>query len=152
MGDDAGDEPDPAGVVYTQAEREVLSFLAASKRADLRWLSEERRAKLRTALDGLHNGKKISLLRISKDVGRSCFSIWGLCRSLGIHTRGVAEAQANSAVTRSKHRRRPFDGTEEDRAYKLGFKNGDVTAWQVSGTAVMVTSTTTHPAFAKLFR
>ena len=33
----------------------------------------------------------------------------------------------------------------------LGFKNGDLTAWQVSGTAVMVTSTTTHPAFAELF-
>ncbi|MDA4113164.1 MAG: LAGLIDADG family homing endonuclease [Thaumarchaeota archaeon] len=33
----------------------------------------------------------------------------------------------------------------------LGFKNGDLTAWQISGTAMMVTSSTTHPAFADLF-
>ncbi len=33
----------------------------------------------------------------------------------------------------------------------LGFRSGDLTALQVSGTAVMVSSTTTHPAFAKLF-
>jgi hypothetical protein len=151
LGDEESHEPEPAGVKYTPEEREVLSFLASSKRVDLRWLSEERKAKLRTVLDGLHNGKKISLLRISKDVGRSYFSIWGLCRSLEIHTRSVAEAQANSAVTRSKHKRRPFDGTEDDRAYMTGFKNGDLTAWQVSGTAVMVTSSTTHRAFADLF-
>ena len=144
-------EPEPSGTEYAPEEREVLSFLATSKRVDLRWLNEERKAKLRTVLDGLHNGKKISLLQISKDVGRSYFSIWGLCRSLGIRTRGVAEAQANSSDARSKHKRRPFDGTEEDRAYMTGFKNGDLTAWQVSGTAVMVTSSTTHRAFADLF-
>ncbi len=32
-----------------------------------------------------------------------------------------------------------------------GFKNGDLTAWQVSGTAVMVTSSTTHPRLRQLF-
>jgi hypothetical protein len=152
LGDDAGDAPDPAGGQHTQEEREALSFLRASKRVDLRWLSEGEKAKIRRVLDRLHNGKKVSLLQISKEVGRSYTAIWGLCRSLGIQTRGVAEAQANSAVVRSKHERRPFDGTEEDRAYMTGFKNGDLTAWQVSGTAVMVTSSTTHPAFAEVFR
>jgi hypothetical protein len=151
LGDEDGHEPEPAGVEYTSEEREVLSFLAASKRVDLRWLSEEEKEKIRRVLDGLHNGKKVSLLQISKEVGRSYFAIWGLCRSLEIPTRTVAEAQSNSAEARSKHRRRSFDGTEEDRAYTTGFKNGDLTAWQVSGTAVMVTSTTTHPAFASLF-
>ncbi|MDA4122241.1 MAG: hypothetical protein OK456_03560, partial [Thaumarchaeota archaeon] len=102
-------------------------------------------------LDGLHNGKSISLHRISKEVGRSYTAIWGLCRALEIHTRTVAEADTLSAESRSKHKRTPFDGTEEDRAYMLGFKNGDITALQVSGTAVMVSSTTTHPAFAELF-
>ena len=41
LGDEDGHEPEPAGVEYTSEEREVLSFLAASKRVDLRWLSEE---------------------------------------------------------------------------------------------------------------
>ncbi len=137
---------------FTEDEREVLDFLANSKRVDLRWLNEDRKTKIKTVIDGLHNGKKLSLLQISKEVGRSYMAIWGLCRALEIRTRSVAEAQSNSAESRSKHKRRPFGGTEEDRAYMLGFKNGDLTAWQVSGTAVMVTSTTTHPAFAELFR
>ncbi len=41
MVDEADQRPEPAGVEYTPEEREVLSFLAASKRVDLRWLSEE---------------------------------------------------------------------------------------------------------------
>ncbi len=102
-------------------------------------------------LDGLHNGKSISLHRISKEVGRSYFAIWGLCRALEIHTRTVAEADTLSAESRSKHKRTPFDGSEEDRAYITGFANGDLTARQVSGTAIFVSATTTHPAFASLF-
>lgn len=136
---------------FTDSEREVLTFLRNSKRVDLRWLSEEQKQKLKTVLDGLHNGKRLSLLRISKEVGRSYMAIWGLCRALEIPTRSIAEADRNSAVLRSKHKRTPFDGSTEDAAYMVGFKNGDLTAWQVSGTAVMVTSTTTHPAFADLF-
>lgn len=146
------EEKQSAAAEFTEEEREVLKFLRDSKRVDLRWLSEERKLKLRTVLDGLHNGKKISLHLISKEVGRSYTAIWGLCRSLEIRTRSVAEADRESAEARSKHKRTPFAGTEEDRTYMLGFKNGDLTAWQVSGTAVMVTSTTTHPAFARLFR
>lgn len=139
-------------VEFTPAESEVISFLRNSKRVDLRWLSEQEKTKIRDVLDGLHNGKMVSLSRISNEVGRSYTAIWGLCRALEIHTRTVAEGNKESAGFRSKHKRTAFDGTEEDRAYMLGFKNGDLTAWQVSGTAVMVTSTTTHPAFAELFR
>jgi hypothetical protein len=137
---------------FTDAEREVLSFLHDSKRVDLRWLSEEQKQKLKMVLDGLHNGKRISLFRISKEVGKSYNVIWGLCRALQIHTRNVAEASTESAASRSKHKRKSFDGTQEQEAYILGFRHGDLTAWQISGTAIMVTSTTTHPAFATLFR
>ncbi|MDA4135834.1 MAG: LAGLIDADG family homing endonuclease [Thaumarchaeota archaeon] len=140
-----------AATEFTEAEREVLTYLRNSKRVDLRWLSEEQKGKIKTVLDGLHNEKKISLLRVSKEVGRSYTAIWGLCRALNIHTRSVAEADKESAASRSKHKRTPFKGSPEDAAYMVGFKNGDLTAWQVSGTAVMVTSTTTHPAFARLF-
>jgi hypothetical protein len=136
---------------FTDAEREVLTFLHNSKRVDLRWLSEEQRQKLKTVLNGLHNEKRISLFRISKEVGKSYNVIWGLCRALQIHTRNVSEASTESAASRSKHKRTSFAGSAEEGAYMVGFKNGDLTAWQVSGTAVMVTSSTTHPAFADLF-
>jgi hypothetical protein len=139
-------------IEFTEAESEVLMYLRDSKRVDLRWLSAEQKLKIRTVLDRLHNDKKISLFRISKEVGRSYTAIWGLCRTLQIHTRNVAEADRESAESRSKHKRKSFDGTQEQEDYILGFRHGDLTAWQVSGTAVMVTSTTTHPKFAKLFR
>jgi hypothetical protein len=150
--DEPGVQPDlQLGIQLTEEEREVLTYLANSKRVDLRWLGEERKQKIRTVLDGLHNVKKFSLLKISKEIGRSYTLIWGLCRSLQIPTRNIAEADRESAASRSKHKRRSFDGTEDDRDYMLGFRNGDLTAWQVSGTAIMVTSSTTHPAFADLF-
>ncbi|MGA2664981.1 MAG: hypothetical protein ABSF83_08565 [Nitrososphaerales archaeon] len=135
----------------TQEEAEALAFLRGSKRVDLRWMNEEQRQRIETVLDGLHNGKRVSLLRISKEAGRSYTAIWGLCRALGVPTRGVAEADKLSAESRSKHKRRPFDGTQEDRAYLTGFADGDYTALQVSGTAVMASSSTTHPASARLF-
>ena len=56
-----------------------------------------------------------------------------------------------SAPLRTHHERTPFVASESDRAYILGFASGDLTAWQVSGTSVMVTSTTTHQAFVDLF-
>lgn len=141
-----------SGEVLAKREKEVLASLANKPRVDLRWLSEDEKQRIREVLDELHNGRRLSLLRISQMVGKSYTKIWGLCRALEMPTRNVAEADRNSAELRSKHKRSPFDGTEEERAYMLGFKNGDLTALQVSGTAVMVTSTTTHPAFANLFR
>ena len=151
--EESGSQPERTrdAIQFNEAETEVLAYLRSSKRVDLRWLTEEQKRKIRTVLDGLHNEKRVSLFRISKEVGRSYTAIWGLCRALEIHTRTVAEADRESAVARSKHKRTPFAGTENDRGYMLGFKNGDLTAWQVSGTSVMVTSSTTHPAFVDLF-
>ncbi len=150
-GESGREKPSDDTVRFTEAENEVLAYLRNSKRVDLRWLDEAQKQKIRSVLDGLHNERRMSLLRISKEVGRSYLAIWGLCRALEIHTRTVAEAGKESAKLRSKHKRSSFSGTPEKEAYMLGFGNGDLTAWQVSGTAVMVTSTTTHPAFAELF-
>jgi hypothetical protein len=102
-------------------------------------------------LDGLHSKKGLSLFEISKLVGKSYMKVWGLCKALKIQTRSVAEADAHSAVKRSKHKRTSFDGNDEDKAYILGLTNGDLTALQVSGTAMMVSTSTTHPALASLF-
>jgi hypothetical protein len=142
----------PVAPEFTDAEKEVLEFLRKTKRVDMRWLSGEQKQKMFVVLDGLHNGKRVSLLQISKEVGKSYTKIWGLCDALKIPIRTVGEANTNSTSSRTKNKRTPFDGTREEAAYMLGFKNGDLTAWQVSGTAVMMTSTTTHPAFSEPFR
>lgn len=140
------------GLTFSETEKKVLDFLAAKPRVDARWLSKQDKFLIRQVLGELHNRKRLSLLQISRIVGKSYTKIWGICRALEIRTRSVAEADQNSAELRSKHRRTSFGGTKEEKAYMLGFRNGDLTAWQASGTAVMVTSTTTHRAFASLFR
>ena len=100
--DEPGVQQDlPLGIRLTEEEREVLTYLADSKRIDLRWLSEERKQKIRAVLDGLHSAKKLSLLRISKEVGRSYTLIWGLCKSLQIHDqepRGSGQGVSGLAV------------------------------------------------------
>jgi len=62
--DQGGPERASDALEFTPAEREVLAFLRNSKRVDLRWLSEQEKTKIRAALDGLHNGKKVSLLHL----------------------------------------------------------------------------------------
>lgn len=130
----------------------IIRFISASERLDMRWLRNEEIELLRSGLDRLHNEDGLSLLQISKQVGKSYTKIWGLFNALNIETRTPGQANTHSARSRTKTKRTPFRGTEEDQAYMTGFANGDLTAWQVSGTAVMVTSSTTHPAFARLFR
>ena len=143
---------DSSRVEFSADERNVLAYLATKRRVDVRWLSEEDKLIIRNVLDELHNRKRLSLLRISKEVGKSYGKVWGLCRALELSTRNVAEADRNSAEERSKHKKTPFDRTEEEKAYILGFSAGDLTVQQVSSLALFVSSTTTHPAFAKLFR
>jgi len=127
-------------VEFSLEESEVLALLARIRRVDKRWLKDEEKQRIRKVLEGLHNVKMLSLLRIPKEIGCSYTKVWGLCRALKVPTRGIAEADRNSAAERSKHPRRPFDGTRQDQAYMVGFANGDLTAWQVSGTTVMVLS------------
>src|SRR6266550_2819802 len=138
-------------IEFSQEELEVLALLAQIRRVDKRWLDDRDKQKIRRVLDKLHNVKMLSLLRISKEIGCSYTKVWGLCRALGVPTRGRAEADRNSAPERSKRPKRPFDGTDEEKAYILGFCQGDLNARQVSSLAIFVSSTTTHPAFAKLF-
>ena len=57
-----------------------------------------------------------------------------------------------SAPTRTKHPRFPFIGDLAEKFYYRGFADGDLTVQQVSGIAIMASSTTTHPAFVELFR
>ncbi|MCS4540195.1 MAG: hypothetical protein HYU03_05870, partial [Thaumarchaeota archaeon] len=70
----------------SESEKKVLSFLAAKPRVDVRWLSKQDKLRIRGVLDKLHNGKRLSLLQISKEVGKSYIKIWGLCRALEIRT------------------------------------------------------------------
>jgi len=73
-------------------------------------------------------------------------------RQLGIQPRAFEEARlAGIRQKVRKYERRPFDGTDEDKAYLLGFRHGDLSASIPFGTVTRVSMSTTHPAQAELF-
>ena len=53
---------------------------------------------------------------------------------------------------RRKYERKPFDGTDEDKAYLLGLRHGDLSVSKPWKGVAKVSTSTTHPAMAELFR
>ncbi|HZW84769.1 MAG TPA: hypothetical protein VFE91_02560, partial [Nitrososphaerales archaeon] len=94
-----------------------------------------------------------SLNDVSKLIGNktSGYSSW-VCKQLGVEVRPFEEARLKGIrEKRRKYERRPFDGTDEDKAYLLGLRHGDLSVSRPFNGAVRVSTSTTHPAMAELF-
>lgn len=71
---------------------------------------------------------------------------------LGIQPKPFEEARLKGILKKvRKYERRLFDGTHEDKAYILGLAHGDLSVSRPWMGAVRVSTSTTHPAMAKLF-
>jgi len=108
-------------------EREELLALLRTKGLSIRELDDARREQLREFLDYLHNAKGLSLNDIAKLIGNktSGYTSW-VCRELGVKPRAFEEARLKGIrEKRRKYERKPFGGTDEDRAYLLGLRHGD---------------------------
>ncbi|HXY56855.1 MAG TPA: LAGLIDADG family homing endonuclease [Nitrososphaerales archaeon] len=82
----------------------------------------------------------------------SGYTSW-LCRQLDVPRRPFEEARLKAIrEKRRKYERKPFDGTDEDKAYLLGLRHGDLSASRPWKGVVRVSTSTTHPAMADLFR
>lgn len=91
---------------------------------------------------------------IAKLIGNktSGYTSW-LTRQLGIHPRGFEEARLKGIHEKvRKYERRPFDGTDEDKAYMLGLRHGDLSVSRPFGDAIRVSTSTTHPTMAAVFK
>jgi hypothetical protein len=122
------------------------------KRIDFRWLSPEEITELRTLLRDLYISQKLSTTEIADRLGKSQYATWSLFRRLGIPLRSREEGGRIYAPKRTPNVRRPFIGSQLDCAYLRGFARGDLDVRRASGLAMIVSSTTTHPAFVALFR
>ena len=134
--------------------QESLLALLRTKGLSIRDLDAAKKEQLREFLDYLHNTKGISLTDVSKLIGNktSGYASW-LCKQLGVTSRPFEEARLKGIrEKRRKYERRPFDGTDEERAYLLGLRHGDLSASRPWDGAVRVSTSTTHPAMAHLFR
>ena len=134
--------------------QEDLLALLRKKGLSIRNLDEARRGELRLFLDHLHNSRGLSLNDIAKLIGNktSGYASW-VCRELGVKPRPFEEARLKGIrEKRRKYERRPFDGTDEERAYLLGLRHGDLSVSRPWKGVVRVSTSTTHPAMAELFR
>ena len=139
--------------VHDEAQRDLLALLR-TRGLSIKDLDSARRRQLHDFLDHLHNEKGMSLYDIAKLIGNktSGYTSW-VCRQLGVQRRPFDEARLKGIRDRRrKYERKPFDGTDEDRAYLLGLKHGDLTASRPFYGAVRVSTSTTHPSMARLFR
>ena len=133
--------------------QETLLSLLRTKGLSIKDLDPAKKAQLRDFLDYLHNTKGMSLNDVAKLVGNktSGYTSW-VCRQLGVPRRPFEEARLKGIrEKRRKYERRPFDGTDEDRAYLLGLRHGDLSVSKPWKGVVRVSTSTTHPAMAKLF-
>jgi hypothetical protein len=134
--------------------QESLLALLRTKGLSVKGLDDKSKEELREFLDYLHNSKGMSLTDIAKLIGNktSGYTSW-VCRQLGVPRRPFEEARLKGIrEKRRKYERKPFDGTDEDRAYLLGLRHGDLTVSVPWKGAVRVSTSTTHPAMVQLFR
>ena len=143
----------PEQLVFSPAQDELLALLR-TKGLSIKELDEQKRAQLRELIDCLHNTRGLSLNDIAKVIGNktSGYTSW-LCRQLGVPRRPFEEARLKGIrEKRRKYERKPFDGTDEDRAYLLGPRHGDLSVSRPWKGVVRVSTSTTHPAMVELFR
>ena len=139
-------------IELTREERQVIELLRTHK-LSIKHLDEERRQMIRQFIEHLHHEKGISLTDMAKLVGNktSGYMSW-LARQLGIQPRDFEEARLVGIHKKvRKYERKPFDGTDEDKAYLLGLRRGDLSVSRPFGDAIRVSTSTTIPAMAKLF-
>ena len=140
--------------VALDGEQEDLLVLLRTRNLSIKHLDEKRKDELRQFLTFLHDAEGLSLNDVATLIGNktSGYTSW-LFRQLGIRCRPFEEARLKGIrEKRRKYERKPFDGTDEDRAYLLGLRHGDLSVSKPWKGVVRVSTSTTHPAMAELFR
>lgn len=128
--------------------------LLRTRGLSVRSLDEGKRVELRGFLDRLCNSEGLSLNDVARLIGNktSGYASW-VCRQLGVRVRPFGEARLKGIKEkRRKYERRPFDGSDEDKAYMLGLRHGDLTVYKPWSGVVRVSTSSTHPAMVRLFR
>lgn len=135
-------------------DQEASLALLRTKGLSIKELDEKTKEDLRKLLEYLHNSRGLSLTDIAKLIGNktSGYASW-VCRELGVKVRPFEEARLKGIrEKRRKYERKPFDGTDEGKAYLMGLRQGDLSVSRPWNGVVRVSTSTTHPAMANLFR
>ena len=139
--------------VTLDGAREELLALLRTKGLSIKYMDDKKKEDLRQFLIFLHVEKGLSLNDVANLIGSktSGYTSW-LFRQLGVKCLPFEEARLKGIrEKRRKYERKPFDGTDEDRAYLLGLRHGDLSVSRPWRGVVRVSTSTTHPAMADLF-
>jgi hypothetical protein len=139
--------------VEPEQEAEFVMELLRIPGLSIKHLDECTKLRVRDTIQYLHHEHGVSLTDISEMIGNktSGYASW-MARQLGVQPREFEQARLKGIHEKvRKYQRKPFDGTDEDKAYMLGLKHGDLYAYTPFGDAVRVSTSTTHPALAELF-
>lgn len=120
----------------------------------IKYLDEETKERIRRFVIRKHIEEGLSLGDLAKLIGNktSGYTSW-LTRQLGIQPRAFEEARLKGIHEKvRKYERKPFDGTDDDKCYLLGLTHGDLSVSRPFGDATRVSTSTTHPKMAELFR
>jgi hypothetical protein len=134
-------------------EEELLVRLPQTEGLSIRNLDDKTRTDLRRLMTDLHVSRGMSLNDIAKLIGNKTSGYASrLSKQLQVRTRPFEEARLKGIrEKRRKYERKPFDGTDEDKAYLLGLRHGDLSVSKPWNGVVRVSTSTTHPAMAELF-
>jgi hypothetical protein len=137
----------------TDEEKNAVLELLRNEGLSIEHLDQETKGRVRVVTANLYHTQRFSMTDISNLIGNktSGYVSWLFSR-LEIPARPFDEAQLQGIHDKvRKHERKPFDGTEEDKAYMLGLRYGDLHAYRPFGDAVGVSTSTTHPGLYRLF-
>ena len=142
----------PAEEDLSPDDRAALDMLR-TRGLSIRSLEPEMRELLASFFRRHHVERGVSLSDLALLVGNKTSGYTSYaCRELGVRPRPFEEARLKGIrEKRRKYERRPFDGTDEDKAYLMGVARGDFHMTIPWKDAVKVTTSTTHPAMAELF-
>jgi hypothetical protein len=138
----------------SQSPDEEILALLRTPGLSIKNLDPATKEKVRRYLVIRHVEEGVSLGDIAKLIGNktSGYTSW-LSRQLGVQPRDFEEARLNGIHEKvRKYERKPFDGSDEDKAYLLGLRHGDLSVSRPFGDAIRVSTSTTHPSMAELFR
>jgi len=142
-----------ATIALSGEERAVLELLRIRK-LSVSNFDPETKGRVHAVMENLNLVRKVSLSNIARLIGNKTSGyVSYLFGELGIEPRPFEESRLKEITENlRKYERKPFDGTDEDKAYLLGLKHGDLYAYRPWTGAVRVSLGTTHPAMCELFQ
>jgi intein/homing endonuclease len=136
-----------------EGEEGAVLELIRNEGLSIEHLDEETRGRIRAVMEYLHWVREVSMTDIAELIGSktSGYVSW-LFKKIEVKARDFEEGRLKGIADARKHKRNPFDGTDEDKAYLLGISHGDFHVSRPFGDTVRVSTSSTHPAMVELFR